>query len=277
MFRRLQAIEIAEGALLADIAVLFQLFVTYLPIGSELFRLLTFVVFAILVLRRGLYVSVMSMLVTLFIVSVTVGPQATVFLALESMGGLFLGLTMKYRFSHFLLLLLGITSGASLLFVLLLLFFILTGLPADTVVRSFHDAYAIATSISNQIAANLNLTVQWQYTIYPQVNMVATFLFTYWLLLLYILLWLFLCPVVTAIYFATNFFARMLGYEVRPFPGGLLDRMAQSSLRHFRIEARNREKPRTWLAQFMIKDARRSVALFKKSWSFRNRRHTRSS
>ena len=34
MFRRLSAIEIAEGALLADIAVIFHLLTLYLPIGG---------------------------------------------------------------------------------------------------------------------------------------------------------------------------------------------------------------------------------------------------
>ena len=52
MFRRLTAIEIAEGALIADIAVVFQLLVHYLPIGGMYFTLLVPVVFTILLLRR---------------------------------------------------------------------------------------------------------------------------------------------------------------------------------------------------------------------------------
>jgi hypothetical protein len=31
-----------------------------------------------------------------------------------------------------------------------------------------------------------------------------------------------MCPVVTAIYAVTNLFVRLLGYDVRPFPGGWL-------------------------------------------------------
>ncbi len=273
MFRKLQAIEIAEGALLADIAVLFQLLVTYMPVGSEFFRLLNFVVFAIIVLRRGLYVGIMSMLVTLFIVAVTVGPQATALLTLESLGGLFLGFTMRHHLRHIPLLLIGITGGAASLFFLILLSFALTGFAVDTIVRPIHDAYTIALSVSNQVALNLNLSAQWQHTFYPTINNVMTFFFTYWLLLFYLLLWLLLCPVVTAIYFATNFFVRVLGYDVRPFPGGLIDRLAQSSIRHFRVEARNREKSRFWIAHFIRKDIRRSARLCKKSFSFRRRRH----
>ena len=56
MFRNLKAIEIAEGALLADVAVILQLLITYLPLpaGHTVFRILIFVVYTILVLRRGL-------------------------------------------------------------------------------------------------------------------------------------------------------------------------------------------------------------------------------
>lgn len=73
MFRRLSAIEIAEGALLADIAVIFQLLTLYLPVGGEVFRLLVFVVFAILVLRRGLYTGIMGFCTALFLVGVISG------------------------------------------------------------------------------------------------------------------------------------------------------------------------------------------------------------
>ena len=40
MQRKLSAVEIAEGALLADIAIIFQLIATYLPVGSQVFQLL---------------------------------------------------------------------------------------------------------------------------------------------------------------------------------------------------------------------------------------------
>src|SRR6266700_992440 len=51
MFRKLTAIEIAEGALLADIGSIFQLLAIYIPIGKTIFHILTPIVFAIIVLR----------------------------------------------------------------------------------------------------------------------------------------------------------------------------------------------------------------------------------
>src|SRR5258708_508824 len=71
--RRMTALELAEGALLADIGVVLQIFIKYLPVGGDVLRLLVPVVFAVIVLRRGLYVGCMSMCVSLFIISIVSG------------------------------------------------------------------------------------------------------------------------------------------------------------------------------------------------------------
>ncbi len=103
MFRKLSAIEIAEGALLADIAIVFQLLTLYLPIGGDFFRLLIFIVFAILVLRRGLYVGVMGMIVALFLSAIMVGPQLVAIMLLEATGRSFPGLHHETSLVPFLI------------------------------------------------------------------------------------------------------------------------------------------------------------------------------
>jgi hypothetical protein len=40
-----------------------------------------------------------------------------------------------------------------------------------------------------------------------------------------IALWLFLAPVVTLMYGSTNLAVRLLGYDVRPFPGARAERL----------------------------------------------------
>src|SRR5947209_6157145 len=112
MPRKLSAIEIAEGALLADIAVIFQLLSLYLPIGKSFLRILIPIVFTIIVLRRRLYVGIMGLCVALFIVGIMTGPNYLVTMLLEGIGGLFLGVTMKYRLRHFIILFVGVTCGA---------------------------------------------------------------------------------------------------------------------------------------------------------------------
>ena len=220
MLRRLSAIEIAEGALLADICVIFQLLTVYLPVGGDFFRVLIFVVFAILVLRRGLYVGVMGMCVAAFITGIVTGPQFIVGMVLECIGGLFLGVTMKYRWRAMPLLLLGITTGALTLYATVLGGFFLLGLPFTTLIHSLHTAYTITISILQSLTSSIGLSEWWQHTVYPPIASLAAFGFTYWWGLFYVALWLLLCPFVSIIYATTNILVRLLGYDVRPFPDG---------------------------------------------------------
>src|ERR1019366_3426956 len=134
MFRDLKAIEIAEGALLADIAVLFQLLALYLPIGGQVLRLLTFIVFTVLVLRRGLYVGVMGLCVAVFVSMMIVGTHSLFYLLLECTGGLFLGITMRRRVPLLLLLLVGITGGALVFYGFIILSSFVFAIPLSTLV-----------------------------------------------------------------------------------------------------------------------------------------------
>ncbi len=266
MFRRLSAIEIAEGALLADLALIFQLTATYLPIGGDIFRGLIFVIFAILVLRRGLYVGIMGMCISFFLVSVTIGPNFIVLMSLEAMGGLFLGYTMRLRLRHISLILIGVMCGALALFIVLIAGFFLAGLHVNTIIKPFHTFYHAALPIINTIAARLHLSAFWHHQLYPLVNNLVNFFLTYWLLMIYVALWFLMIPVVTIIYLGTNIAVRTLGYNVRPFPDGLLNRIIQQNMRTFIVLSRKRE--RGWIVRFLITDIRRTSALVKKSlWS----------
>src|SRR5258708_19470770 len=103
MFRRLTAIEIAEGALMADIGVIFQLLVKILPVGGGIFQLLIPIVFAVIVLRRSFYVGCMSLVVALFITALISGPGSSFFILLNSAPVLFLAFTMKHLILHFVI------------------------------------------------------------------------------------------------------------------------------------------------------------------------------
>jgi hypothetical protein len=226
MVRNLKPIEIAEGALLADIAVIFQLLVVYLPAGGEFFRLFIFIVFAVLVLRRGLYVGIMGMFTALFLICVVTGLRGIVFLVLEATGGLFLGVTMKRNVRHIPLILLGTTCGTFAVYCVLFFFMLLAG-QSFTVL--LHSAYDALIAITDELASRVGLNLWWKQSAFPIVSSVAAWGFTYWWVAIYIGGWLLTCPAVIGIYASTNFFVRLLGYEVRPFPGGRLGRL------HYRI------------------------------------------
>ena len=229
--RKLKAIEIAEGALLADVAIVFQLLVVYFPFIGDFFRFLIFIVFAVLVLRRGLYVGVMGLFVAFFMTAVILGPQHLIIVALEGVGGLFLGITMKHRLRHTTLLFLGVTLGALTLYCLILGLLLLTGISFAEFIRSLQHLYIRVISISDLIAAKAGLELGWKHNVYPTLSSLVTWGLSYWWLSFYLVLWTACWPMVIVIYTSTNIFVRLLGYDVRPFPGNKINRFIQRLVR----------------------------------------------
>lgn len=255
--RRLSAIEIAEGALLADIGVIFQLTAIYLPVGGDLLRMLVPIVFAIIVLRRGLYVGCMSFCVALFLVGVITGPSSLILMLLEGLAGLFLGVTMKYRIHQLAILFVGITCSAFLLYGLFILADLFAGIPLTDVIQSLHQAFNGFISFMNGVAFGVGLGDWWQHALLPKINAVAQLAFTYWWAGFYLLNWIFACPVVIAVYYVTNLFVRMLGYKVVPFPGGFLEQQWHRTLRTTIQLIPKNAIGKHWIARAFIKEARR--------------------
>jgi uncharacterized protein YybS (DUF2232 family) len=218
MFRKLTAIEIAEGALLADIAVVFQFVALFIPVGTTLFYTLNIIIFTVLVLRRGVYVAAMAFVVTVCLVCMVMGPQNLFTMVAESMGGMFLGVAMKRRVPHWLLLLLGVLGGTLFLYCFVLLVGFLTGFGVAQYVQLLQQSYHAAVLLLAAICEKIGLGQWWRTSLYPWLQSLTGIAFTYWWLTFLCGYFLGMCPVVTTIYAVTNFFVRRLGYDVRPFP-----------------------------------------------------------
>jgi hypothetical protein len=257
MFRRLTAIEIAEGALMADIGVIFQLLVKILPVGGSIFRLLIPIVFAIIVLRRSFYVGCMSLVVTLFITALISGPGDSFFMLLECGAGLFLGLTMKHRMGHLAILFLGVTSGTLAFYSLLVLFSLLTGFPLSNLARSVQLTYRAAVGLVGLIAPLVGLSNWWQHSVLPPLDSLANLAFTYWWVTYYIINWIFLIPVVIVVYYIANLFVRLLGYHVRPFPGGKIDDLLYWILRKLTRLIPKGDIGKHWIPRTLNREVRR--------------------
>ena len=258
MFRRLTAIEIAEGALLADIGVIFQLLALYLPIGKSIFQMLSPIVFTIIVLRRDFYVGIMSLCVAVFTIGIISGPGAWPTMLLECGAGLFLGLTMKHRVGHFWIVLLGTTSGALAFYVLLIVGDFLIGIPLTDLVRSLQTSFAQLIALVGAIAGSIGLGHWWQLHLLPVVNSVAQVAFKYWLIGFYLISWIFLFPVVIVVYYVTNLLTRLLGYKVRPFAGTLFEGTAYKLLRALvNLIPRDSKIGQYWFMQNLRKEMRR--------------------
>ncbi len=224
MARELTAIEVAEGALLADVAVLAQLVAIYLPIFDMLARLIIAVVFALLVLRRGLLVGALAALVACFLIAALSGLTFIVALGLTCGAGLFLGLAMKSRLPHIPLILLGMTGGAATLTLTLLLFALLAGLPLSDFGRELARSFRAMVALAGWLAGWAGLAGWWQSRALPLAEPAARALQVYWWAFFPLALWLLLGPVVLLMYSTTNLAVRLLGYQVRPFPGPRAER-----------------------------------------------------
>jgi hypothetical protein len=257
MFRRLSAIEIAEGALLADIGVIFQLLVKALPVGGGIFQILTPIVFAVIVLRRSFYVGCMSLVVALFMTGLISGPGGTFLILLECGAGLFLGLTMKYRTHHLAILFLGVTSGALIFYILIIIFDLLTGIPLSRLAFGVQQAYKAAVTFIGLIVPIFGLGYWWQHSLLPPLNTLANLAFTYWWITFYLISWVILIPVVIVVYYITNLFVRLLGYRVLPFPGGKIESLLYWIMRKLiRLIPKN-GIGKHWIAQTLTREVRR--------------------
>jgi len=231
MPRQFSAIEIAEGALLADIAVLAQIFAIYLPIFDLVSRLVIAVVFAVLVLRRNFAIGLLGTAVACFIIAILSGLTFIAPLLLTCGAGLFLGSAMKRRLAHLPLILLGMTSGMLALWAMLVLFTLLAGLPLSIFARQLEVSYKSGLAVADWMALQVGLGEWWRQTAVPVLTPLAQLGLTYWWALFPLALWLFLAPVVVLMYSSTNLAVRSLGYEVRPFPGARLERLLAWAVR----------------------------------------------
>ena len=257
MPRKLNAIEIAEGALLVDIAIVFQLLVLYLPVGGLFFSLLIPPIFTILILRRRFYAGVMGMCVALFIIGLLTGLGTIQIMLLEVGAGIYLGLTMKYRLHYLPLILIGVTGSTILLTCITLFSILLFGQAfLDSLLIGFHVTFNLLFSIMNFITSQVGLSNWWN-SVYPTARHLADLTLTHWLAALIIINWITLLPVVTIVYYITTFLVRLLGYDVRPFPDGRINTFIQWLIRLLLRVALKLGLGRFWVVRSLMKEFRR--------------------
>jgi uncharacterized protein YybS (DUF2232 family) len=257
MPRKLNALEIAEGALLVDIAIVFQLLVFYLPVGGIFFSLLIPPIFTILILRRSFYTGVMALCVALFIIGLLTGLGSIQIMLLEVGAGIYLGLTMKRRWHYFPLILIGVTGSTILLTCLTLLNILLYGKAFfDSLIIGFRATYKLLFSLISFMASQVGLSNWWN-SVYPAARQFADLTLNYWLAALIIANWISLIPVVIIVYYITTFLVRLLGYDVRPFPDGRINTFVLWITRLLIRLALKLRLGNFWVTRALIKEFRR--------------------
>ena len=224
---RLSPIELAEGALLADLAVLCQLVWTFLPLPGFFFRFLIPTIFTVIVLRRRLAVGVLSLAVAMFVAGVVTGPNLLdlIYMGLEGIGGLFLGVTLQRHWRHVPILIIGtfgLTASSAAVGILTILIL----LPIDQVAKDYKQFYQTVVTTMDSLTTSIGVYDQWRTAILPIVALLAAFALKYWWLLILLNSFIVAIPTMIVMYFLTNFLVRLLGHAVPPFPGGLVHRLA---------------------------------------------------
>ncbi|HEX9131542.1 MAG TPA: hypothetical protein VF844_04555, partial [Ktedonobacteraceae bacterium] len=195
--------------------------------------------------------------VTLFTSVLISGPGASFFLLLEGGAGLFLGLTMKHRMGHLLILFLGVTSGTLAFYMLIILFGLLTGFSLSELIISVRASFDGLVATLGLIASIIGLGTWWHQGALPAINSSAALIFTYWWLSFYLLNWILLIPVVIVVYYITNLFIRLLGYQVKPFPGGKIEDVFYWILRRLTKLIPTKGIGKHWIAKTLNREVRR--------------------
>ena len=93
--RWVDALGLAEGGLLLDVAVILDLATIYLPLISPCLRQRSPTPFAVLMLRRGPRVTLLATAVAAFLVTIITGPHYGWRMGLQALIGMLLGAAMR--------------------------------------------------------------------------------------------------------------------------------------------------------------------------------------
>lgn len=213
----LPPLALAEAGLLLDVSIILDLAAAYLPLIGIVFAPAVPAPFALLMLRRGLRVSVLASFVSTFLVTVLAGPHFGWRMGLQAIVGVLIGWIMSRRGSPYLSLtlasLLIAAAGTCSTFILI----VATGLPVKDVLEALRNTMGAAAALVAGSAHLLGLEPTWL-SLRPTLVTLANLGLSYWPLLLFAYLLCFALPMVALYLAVATGMARVLGHDVRPFP-----------------------------------------------------------
>jgi hypothetical protein len=225
----LDAKGLAEGGLLADVAIVLELAAIYLPIIGTLLSFAVPTPFAILMLRRGTRATLLAAAVAAFLISILSGPHFGWRMGVEALVGLVLGGAMRARIRPSLAFL-GVTLlAATITFAAALGVIFITGLPISDVVNEFRNAMSSAAWVVATGASVFGFQSQWL-AIRPTLAALGLLALHAWPMLLFLAATASVMPVVACYYALATASAEVLGYDVRAFPSPAFARLLRLGL-----------------------------------------------
>ncbi|HEV8194448.1 MAG TPA: DUF2232 domain-containing protein [Ktedonobacterales bacterium] len=215
--RWVDALGLAEGGLLLDVAVILDLATIYLPLIGPVIAPAVPTPFAVLMLRRGPRVTLLAAAVSAFLVTIITGPHFGWRMGLQALIGMLLGGAMRRGARPTLVLaaatLLLTTVGFCATFGLILL----VGYPIENIVIILHNSMTSASSMITTVSGWVGAGPLWQ-QVRPTIAEYAHIALQYWVPLYYLYVAFFSFPTVVLYYAVANASARILGHRVKPFP-----------------------------------------------------------
>ncbi len=213
----LPPLALAEGGLLLDVAIILDLVAIYLPVVGIVVMPAVPAPFALLMLRRGVRVTLLAAAVSAFLVTVIAGPHFGWRMGIQALVGAMIGWIMQRRRSPWIALMLCslFITAAGVFATLGLIVF--TGLPVKDVVDELRNAMDAAMSLVASGAQLVGLEQLWL-AVRPPLVALEAFSLRLWPALLFCYLLCFALPMVMLYLTVATGTARVLGNDVRPFP-----------------------------------------------------------
>jgi uncharacterized protein YybS (DUF2232 family) len=224
------ALSLAEGGLLADVAVLVDLVRVYLPVVGVVFAPLLPTPFALLMLRRGVRATLLAVAVAVLLMSLMVGPHYGWRIGVSGLAGLALGYAMKKKLRPALIVTVGIVVTTLLVNAFFFASLWALAVPVKDLVAELQNLFHTANGVAAFVTGHLGLNAFWQ-QVTPPLLVLESWLTVNWPLMAFALLFCWSVATVVLHYAITNGFMRFFGFEVLPFPSRRFERLVRKLVR----------------------------------------------
>ncbi len=224
------AASLAEGGLLADVAVILELVRIFLPVAGIAFSLLVPMPFTLLMLRRGLKPTLLAVVVGALLIGVITGPHYGWRMIVSGLVGLALGFAMRARLRPWLVVVLGSLGTSLALYAFFWLSIWLIAIPLSSEVAAGVNTIHAANNAAEFTLQHLGLGGLWQ-QLTPPLFAVEGWVIAYWPVALYGVVWCGSLGSVIVYYLIANGLMRLFGYDVPPFPSPRVERFVRRVLR----------------------------------------------
>jgi uncharacterized protein YybS (DUF2232 family) len=224
------AVSLAEGGLLADVAVILYLVRIFLPFAGVVFSPLVPVPFALLMLRRGFKPTLVAVVVGALLIGLITGPHYGWRMGASGLVGLLLGFAMRARLRPWFVVTVGSLGTSLVLYAVFWASIWLTAVPLSSLVEGGVNTIHAANGAAEFVLTHLGLGGLWQ-QMTPALFAVEGWVVTYWPVALYALV---LCGALGSVivyYLIANGLMRLFGYDVLPFPSPRVERFVRRTLR----------------------------------------------